>query len=321
MTPPRRRSWVDTACGLTSVLFWSITIGVTRSLSEALGAFTAPATIFTFSGIILLIFGVSQAGGLRPLLAMPWRHFVLRGLCFVGYQMLFFSALGTAKDHQSVLIIGIVNYLWPALIFVYSIPILRTRPRWWLLPGLLAGIAGVAVSIAGGSEFSVQHIMDVVREQPLVYVCAFLAPNCWALYTNFGRRFSSTSGDANGLPFYFLLSAAGLWILGLVNGEHGSWSLTVACELAAAVLLPSVLGYLLWDRGTTRGNFMLITACAYSIPVLSVIFSSLYLHVEIGSHVWIGSLLVIVGALICKFSIAEEPGASTATGGAGAEGY
>jgi len=71
-------------------------------------------------------------------------------------------------------------------------------------------------------------------------------------------------------------------------------------------VFPTFLAYLFWDRAMRKGKIILVASFSYFTPLLSIIISSLYLQVVIKPSLWIACGLVIVGAVICKFSIIDK---------------
>jgi drug/metabolite transporter (DMT)-like permease len=51
--------------------------------------------------------------------------------------------VGLAKSREQVLEIALVNYLWPALTILLSLPLLKQRARLWLLPGTELALTGI----------------------------------------------------------------------------------------------------------------------------------------------------------------------------------
>ena len=54
-----------------------------------------------------------------------------------------------------------------------------------------------------------------------------------------------------------------------------------------------------------NGKVLLVTAFSYLIPLLSTLVCCVYLSVLPGVNLWLGLLLVIAGAIICKYSVIE----------------
>jgi hypothetical protein len=65
-------------------------------------------------------------------LRLPKRYLFGCGALFVSYEVALYLAVGLSVSDQQVLVVGLINYLWPALILLTAIPILRYRARPWL---------------------------------------------------------------------------------------------------------------------------------------------------------------------------------------------
>ena len=50
------------------------------------------------------------------------------------------------ESREEVLAVGLINYLWPSLTLLLSVPILGYRSRWFLGPGMLVATAGMVVA-------------------------------------------------------------------------------------------------------------------------------------------------------------------------------
>jgi drug/metabolite transporter (DMT)-like permease len=68
-------------------------------------------------------------------------------------------------------------------------------------------------------------------------------------------------------------------------------------------IFPTFLAYTFWDKAMRKGKIILVVSLSYFTPLLSIIFSSLYLQVVVKANLWVACALVIVGAIICKFSV------------------
>jgi drug/metabolite transporter (DMT)-like permease len=78
-------------------------------------------------------------------------------------------------------------------------------------------------------------------------------------------------------------------------------------ELGYMVVFPTTLAYAFWDAAMRRGNMILVASLSYLTPLLSIIIGSVYLGVATGWNLWVGSLLVVAGSLLCKLSVEERP--------------
>jgi len=258
-------SRLDTALGGAAILLWSTTVAVGRSLTEQLGPLTAPAAIFLLGGGIGIV--LRRSGGRQraapPRPAVDPRYLWGCGALFAGYQACLYLALGLAQDRAQVLGVALANYLWPMLTLLLSVSLLRLRARPWLVPGALLAMAGVALAVTEG------------------------APLTWASL----RSSLATSG----LPYAL---GAGRFL----TGEVSRWAGRGVAELGF-MALGSSLAYMFWDRAVRKGDIVLVAAASYLTPLLSSAISALYLGVAPGPRLWLGGVLVVVGAAVCRLSV------------------
>jgi drug/metabolite transporter (DMT)-like permease len=76
--------------------------------------------------------------------------------------------------------------------------------------------------------------------------------------------------------------------------------------LLFVAVCPLLLAYVFWDIAMRKGRMILVVSFSYLTPLLSTFVSCLYLRVLPGMNVWIACVLVIGGALICRYSIEAE---------------
>jgi len=137
------------------------------------------------------------------------------------------------------------------------------------------------------------------------YLLAFMAAISWGLYSILVRRWAGhTEGEA--VPLFLLGTGLVLIVIRFLFPEESCWTPRVVVELLYMSVFPTFLAYTFWDRAMRKGNIILVASLSYFTPLLSIIISSLYLRVAVKANLWIACGLVIVGAVICKFSIMDK---------------
>lgn len=297
---PAKRS---TLLGLIAILLWSTTIAFSRSLTEQLGTLTAAMLIYLLAGMIGIIFTVSRAGGLAQVRQLPRLYLVGCGALFVIYMVALYLAVGLASSRVQVLVVGLINYLWPGLSLVFSIPLLHQKARPALILGILLALAGVGLATTSANDVSWQALISE-KISLLPYVLALVAAVSWGLYSNLSRRWAA-GNDSGAVPFFLLASGLVLTALRLLNVETSHWSVLTGIELVYMSIFPGMLAYILWDIAVRKGEIVLVASLSYMTPLLSTLFSALVLNVKPGAALWLGAGLVIAGAVLCKWSVYE----------------
>jgi drug/metabolite transporter (DMT)-like permease len=75
--------------------------------------------------------------------------------------------------------------------------------------------------------------------------------------------------------------------------------------LLAQALGPTLLAYIFWETAMRFGSVTLVASAAYLTPVFSLIASCIVLQRSAGWGLWVGSALVVAGAVVCRLSIRE----------------
>lgn len=296
------RSIQSTGLGLLAILIWSTSFAFARSVQEQLCPLAGAAGIYLLGGSLGLVHMLLVQRRGRALLRMPAAYLLVCGGLFVTYILAVQMGIGYARNRQQAIEVIVTNYLWPGLTMALSVPLLRQRARWFLAPGVLLGIAGVALAVFNGADFSVGVLRENLRLAPLPYVLGLIAAVSWALYSNLSRRLAG-SGQASGVPVFLLLSGLAFGVMHLLSTEQPRWSGRTALELVYAGLFPGLLAYTFWEAGMRRGRIALIVAASYVTPLLSTIISCLYLGVPMGAGLWVACGLVVVGAVLSSLAI------------------
>jgi drug/metabolite transporter (DMT)-like permease len=204
-----------------------------------------------------------------------------------GYHALYFISLRFAPPAEA----GLVNYLWPLLIVLFSalLPGERLAPHHVI--GALLGLAGTIVLFAGRG----------LSGSLLVYApglsAAFAAAFIWGAYSVLSRRLAAVPTDA-----VAGFCAATSLLAAICHGlfEHTVWPQTSAQWLAVIALGIGPVGaaFYTWDIGMKRGDIRIIGAAAYATPLLSTAFLILAGYAETATTLVVAALLIAGGGLI-----------------------
>lgn len=298
--------FIPTLAGIVSLILWSSTIAFTRSAIENMGTFNAAFFINTLSGIVCFGLLSFKRNTFKNHDWHKLKLYLIRvGFFFVLYMVLFNLAIGFANTRIEVIVVGIINYLWPSLIFLFSVPILKEKANYFLLAlGIIVAFLGTSMAITYGNDIPVSKLWVLDTDKLMPYFISLLAAIAWGIYSNLTRRYQFEEDD-KALPVLFLMSGIIILLLQLLKGETPQLHLSGSqyFELAYIVLFPSALAYLLWDVAMKRGNKKLITTLSYMVPLASTAISSYYLQIQLNAFFWLACLLVIAGAVLCAKSI------------------
>ena len=133
-----------TATGFVAVLLWALLALLTVG-SAPTPPLLLNAICFTIGGTLGLIW-TAASGGLGQLRGVSWKIYAFGTIGLFGYHALYFSALRLAPAAEA----GLIAYLWPLLIVLFSGLLPGERLRAGHLIGGVLRFSGAAVNSTGG---------------------------------------------------------------------------------------------------------------------------------------------------------------------------
>lgn len=290
-----------TLIGTLAILIWSTNVAFSRRLIEDLGILSSGALSFILGGLIAILYLWFKKGSLRGLVQQSRPYLLWGGTLFVVNNVSLNCAIGLAASRPQVIAVGLLNYLWPALSLLFSVPILKKRARFYLPLGVIIALAGVWLAATNGDT---SVLLEIFKSQGSVgaYLLAFLAAVTWGIYSNVSRKWGDDS-ELGSVPLFILISGLCMAVLRLFIPETTHWSVLAGLNLVYMTLFPTMLAYVFWDIGMRRGNTITVMALSYLIPLLSMIVSVVVLHIPPSPSLWLAAILVVGGALICRSAI------------------
>ncbi|MDY4373744.1 aromatic amino acid DMT transporter YddG [Pectobacterium carotovorum] len=289
MTPQRA-----TLTGLLAIVLWSTSVGLIRSLTEALGPIGGAAMIYSTSTLCLLAFY-----GLPRIKTLPRIYLFAGGAMFVCYEIFLSLSIGLADSRMQAIEIGMINYLWPSLTILFSLFINQQKSRFMLWPGLALALGGIVWIMKGESDRTPELLWNNVLANPLAYSLAFSAALTWALYCNITKRYGQ---GKSGVSLFFLITALILWTQYSFSAESAI-SLTLSNSLQLIFMGASTaLAYSAWNAGIQHGNLTLLATASYFTPVLSTLLAALWLNITPAISFWQGVAMVTAGSLLCWYA-------------------
>lgn len=286
-----------TLIGLIAILLWA-TLAFATSATGAVPPFLLTALTFTIGGAVGIGAAFARGVGLG-VLRQPWPVWVHGVGGLFGYHFFYFSALKLAPPAEA----GLIAYLWPLLIVLFSafLPGEKLRPAH--IVGALMGLAGTVVLLggkAGGFGFAPQYAWG--------YAAAAVCAVIWSVYSVASRRFQSVPTE---VVAGFCLATAFLSAICHALFEPSIWPAN-ASEWAAVIALgigPVGIAFYTWDIGMKRGDIRLLGVASYAAPVLSTL---LLVATGFASASWslaIACALIVGGAVVATL-LARRPARS-----------
>jgi drug/metabolite transporter (DMT)-like permease len=274
-----------TLIGLTAILMWSLLAALTVATGK-IPAFQLAAMTFAIGALTGFMTWIGRPEAVRALRQRPLAWIIGVGGLF-GYHALYFLALRFAPPAEA----GLLNYLWPLLIVLFSslLPGERLLPHHVL--GALLGLAGTVLLFAGnrGSGFAPGQVPGLVA--------AFVAAFVWATYSVMSRKLKSVPTDAVA-GFCLATALLAATVHGLVEVTVWPETLTQWLAIAALGVGPVGAAFYAWDIGMKRGDIRVLGAASYATPLLSTAFLILAGFAQPSANIVVAAVLIAGGGLI-----------------------
>jgi drug/metabolite transporter (DMT)-like permease len=273
-----------TLIGLTAILMWSL-LAVMTVATGKIPAFQLAAMTFAIGAVTCALTWIGR-GDVSKMLRQPLVAWIVGVGGLFGYHALYFLALRFAPPAEA----GLLNYLWPLLIVLFSSLLPGERLALHHIIGAVLGLAGTVLLFAGNaSGFSPHQVPGLIA--------AFVAAFVWAAYSVLSRRLKSVPTDAVA-GFCAVTALLAALVHALV--ETTVWPET-ALQWAAITALgvgPVGAAFYAWDIGMKRGDIRVLGAASYATPLLSTAFLILAGFAKASANIALAAILIAGGGLI-----------------------
>lgn len=280
-----------TAIGFTAVLMWSLlalfTIG-----SAPVPPFMLNAICFGIGGVIGLIWTSGQGFGV--LKGVGWKVYAFGTIGLFGYHFLYFTAFRLSPSAET----GLIAYLWPLFIVLFSGLLPGERLRAPHVIGALIAFMGAAVIVLGRGEDQAGSAAGLL----LAFLCALT----WAGYSVLSRRLGDVPTQS---VTVFCLATALLSVLAHLALEETVWPVGVYGWGSVLALGTGPVGaaFFTWDIGMKRGNIQLLGVASYAAPLLSTLVLVAAGITQSSWAIALAAVLITFGAALAARTSANKP--------------
>lgn len=246
-----------TAIGFSAVLMWALLALLTIG-SSPVPPFLLSAMCFGIGGVIGLVW-TAKGAGLGILKTVPWQAYLFGTIGLFGYHALYFTAFRLGPNAST----GLIAYLWPLFIVLFSGLLPGEHLRRGHIAGALIALLGAAlIVLSGGSDASTISYPALA----LAFLCALT----WSSYSIFSRKFGAVPTES--VTVYCLATAA-LSLLAHTAFEQTQWPIgTIGwASVLALGIGPVGAAFFTWDVGMKRGDIQLLGVASYAAPLLSTL--------------------------------------------------
>ena len=250
----RRRA---TSLGFSAILLWSLLALFTVG-SAPVPPLQLNAVCFTI-GALLGLGWCGATGQWSALRRVPPAAYALGVVGLFGYHALYFAALRAAPAAEA----GLIAYLWPLLIVLFSGLLPGERLRAGHVLGGLIGFAGASLIIARGAGGFAAEYLDG-------YLLALACALTWSSYSVLSRRFGTVPSAA--VTLFCAITAVLSAVLHLAL-EDTVWPASALgwASVIGLGLGPVGLAFYTWDIGVKHGDIQMLGVASYAAPLLSTL--------------------------------------------------
>lgn len=277
-----------TSIGFVAVLLWAL-LALFTAGSEPVPPFLLNAMTFTIASIIGVIWVLAR-GRVSALRPVPWTIYAFGTAGLFGYHALYYSALRLAPPAEA----GLIAYLWPLLIVLFSGLLPGERLRTGHIVGALVSFGGAALIVSRGG-LSLESAAT-----PGLILAAFCALT-WSSYSVLSRRMDDTPTE---VVTVYCIATAILSVPAHLAFETTVWpdSNIAWLSVLALGLGPVGLAFYVWDIGVKRGDIQLLGVASYAAPLLSTLVLIAAGIAQVSWQLLVAAVLISFGAGIAAMA-------------------
>ncbi|MDA3943003.1 MAG: DMT family transporter [Bacteroidetes bacterium] len=279
-----------TLFALLTVLFWST---MSSAFKLSLGYFTYDwllfwSVVFGWSGLIGLLAFRSQLSDIFPKSKKDWMRSALMGLLNpFGYYLVLFKAYELLQAQEA----GVLNYSWPVILTLLSVPLLGQNIGFKGFIAILISFPGLWVISTKGAVFSLSF------NSPIGVGLALGSAFIWALYWIINMR-----DKRKPVPKITLNISFGLVYMLLYSTIFNNWQpLNLQGILGAAYIGFFEMGFtfVLWMMALNYSvNTAKVSNLIFLSPFVALFFIRIFVGEQIHPSTLTGLFLIIAGILL-----------------------
>jgi len=278
-------------------LFWAGNAIVGRLAVGLVAPMALNALRWIIAGLVVLPFVAREVVAHRATIVREWKIIAALGVCGMGsYNALQYLALTTSTATNVTLIAASAPVFSLGLGALFFGQRITSRA----VLGACVSLVGVGIVLVRGDPSRLATLDFVPGDLFMLAASA-----TWALYTWLLRAKRPALSPGVLLFAQILLGSVFCIACALVErvgfgieshlADHRTWLV-----LAYVGVLPSVVGYVLWDRGVARVGATIPIFFANLAPVFAAVLSALLLHEWPQWYHGLGLVLILVGIVLAR---------------------
>lgn len=296
-----------TLFGILAILIWTTNTYPFRGMIDNIGAFLTFGISLGFGGIIgLVLYNLKKVK--RTSINSVSIVVILLFVISVIFSSLVF---GTSPVGDVLLQTMIINCMWTIYINICLILMLNYKIKYerTFYFSIMLATVGVVLSCVG-FDFNKINFIKYFPEFYYYYIYAIVASMSWTGYSIFLKKYENMFEDDH---VYLGLFVSGLicCVISLCESKFNNINNIKTDSknifyIFYEIIVFAYLSHYLWNIGIKQGNIKIISNFSLLIPVLNVIFASLFFGLNVLDGELIGAFVLIIAMFLCRYSIVEK---------------
>ncbi|MFA6023736.1 MAG: DMT family transporter [Candidatus Gracilibacteria bacterium] len=275
-----------------AILLWGSTASVSKLILQDISSIQLIFYSFPFTIVGLFLIMLFQ-GKLKDLTTYKkqdiWK---LAGMGFLGcflYYVFLFGAIERTSAQEAF----VVNYLWPVMVVIFGVLLLREKFTGRTVISILLSFIGVAIVVSKGEWMSLDNL------NLTAILMAASGAMVYGLFSVLGKKLKYEVFSS--MFYYYLFGFIYVLLSVLFFSEIPSLDMKQVAGLAWIGFFTNGLAFVFWFKALEIGETAKVSNLVFLTPFASLIF----IHFLVGEPILISSIiglvLIVLGVLIQSY--------------------
>ncbi|MFP4470269.1 MAG: DMT family transporter [Bacteroidales bacterium] len=283
---------------LSAILLWS-TIGSALKLTLDYISFAELLFYASATSVLVLLGALWTGGKLHKLKSLKKHDLIRAAILGLINPFLYYLVLLKAYDLLLAQEAGTLNYIWPVVLVLLSIPLLGQHIGWLSILAVLISFAGTVIIGTRGEIFSLSF------SNPLGTGLALVSAVFWALYWIYNMKDKKEEVVKLFLNFCFGVFYTLIYLL--ITNSFKPLNTPGLLGSVYAGFFEMGITYILWLKALQLSQ---TTARVSNLVFLSPFISLIFIRYAVGEHIMLstvaGLFLIVGGILLQRFAGSME---------------
>jgi len=215
-------------------------------------------------------------------------------LGFFCYNLFYLLGIDVLPAQEAM----ILNYMWPAMIIIFSCIILKEKMTFRKIIATLMSIIGVIIVASEGD------ISKIASGNLKGIIFCLLAAVSYGLYSVLNKKENFDKSIAIMIGYFSTAIIAFICIT--ITDTDSTINSGIMIGLLYNGIACNAISYLFWVLALDNGNTAIISNLAYLTPFISLIICAVVLHENISWYSIIGLVMIVLGIIVQSFGLTNS---------------